>query len=666
MAKLLKLKTKKKNQNEDEMNFDEFNEEDKSKKIGVDSLIDSEAFSEIVPFSFEEKLDYIITGDKYVRSLPIIDYPKEKHGNWLSELRRKKGEISIVQYIESSPAKKMQDHYNRTIKNKEAELLNTHDPIRKKRIQKQIDSANYQLDKYMDSEAIYVYIYMYIYLQANSLEELNNLTDSVEITLQKAQLKPLKATRASYQAFWSAMPISENLLHEYTYKEANTETASSMFPYDDAEILNLTPKADVEGVNKDTDSLIAIDYTDAFKTLNQNKTIIGTSGVGKSTYMKSQILRNATKLIKQFIIDPENEYSGLVEMLGGSVVTLSSTSSTRINPLQVYSRNVTDDERTILDNKTIIQDKINRVLALFKALKPDLTQVERSILDTILNRIYEEKNFFTRDNIENLKPEEYPILADVYEKISKLKDSDSREDKERYEIIKDFYFILDSYVNGSSAIFNGYTNIDLKNRLISFNLLPLQNETNVQGAAYLNTFSFLWDEITNNKEQCKFYCDEFHFLLMNPNSADFFFNAYKRFRKYNAGAIAGTQNVEDVLDAKLSNDKKVGEAIVANSYTKVFFGMDKNQLNGVMSKLGVDFSQKEQKRLKGKKQRQAIIIYGSQRAFLDVRLTKEELRLLNPKEYQREYNEDPNEVPNYKEQVSLSKYEIEELKDLEF
>lgn len=106
MAKLLKLKTKKKNQNEDEMNFDEFNEEDKSKKIGVDSLIDSEAFSEIVPFSFEEKLDYIITGDKYVRSLPIIDYPKEKHGNWLSELRRKKGEISIVQYIESSPAKK--------------------------------------------------------------------------------------------------------------------------------------------------------------------------------------------------------------------------------------------------------------------------------------------------------------------------------------------------------------------------------------------------------------------------------------------------------------------------------------------------------------------------------------------------------------------------------
>ncbi|TKV25031.1 conjugal transfer protein, partial [Citrobacter sp. TBCS-11] len=83
----------------------------------------------------------------------------------------------------------------------------------------------------------------------------------------------------------SSLPLQENLLEEYTYKQSNTETASSMFPFDDSEILELSPRSDVEGINKDTDSLIAIDYLNKRTTLNQNMVVIGTSGVGKTTYM---------------------------------------------------------------------------------------------------------------------------------------------------------------------------------------------------------------------------------------------------------------------------------------------------------------------------------------------------------------------------------------------
>ena len=45
--------------------------------------------------------------------------------------------------------------------------------------------------------------------------------------------------------------------------------------------------------------------------------------------------------------------------------------------------------------------------------------------------------------------------------------------------------------------------------------------------------------------------------------------AFKRFRKYNAGAIAGTQQIVDVLDAA----DNLGAAIIENSHTKVFFGL---------------------------------------------------------------------------------------------
>ncbi|MHC5838189.1 VirB4 family type IV secretion system protein, partial [Lactococcus lactis] len=83
----------------------------------------------------------------------------------------------------------------------------------------------------------------------------------------------------------------------------------------------------------------------------------------------------------------------------------------------------------------------------------------------------------------------------------------------------------------------GVTNINLHTNLLSFDLKSLQNEPDVQGACYLNTFSYLWDEITKNKtENIKLIVDEFHFLTQNPDASSFFFQAYKRFRKYNAGA----------------------------------------------------------------------------------------------------------------------------------
>src|SRR5699024_4710207 len=158
-----------------------------------------------------------------------------------------KGNITIIQDFESSNARQMVEYYNKTIKNKEAEKIDTYDPSKKKKLEQAIKTANMQLSKYLDSEVTYLYQHMYVLMQAESLEELNVLTDSVENTLSKLQLKSMNPIKAQYQAFWSAMPIGENLLKDYTFKQSNTEVASSVFPFDDAEILELTPHCDIEG-----------------------------------------------------------------------------------------------------------------------------------------------------------------------------------------------------------------------------------------------------------------------------------------------------------------------------------------------------------------------------------------------------------------------------------
>jgi len=660
----------------------EVNESDEVKNL-EDFLSDDNMIRSVYPFSWEELPDHIESGSNYIRVIAITAYPKTKYGNWLSELKRKKGNITIINHFESNDSELMMNYYNTAIKNKETELLKTYDPLKQKRLQKEIDTANRQLDKYNDNEANYIYQSMYVYLTANSLEELDTLTDSVTNTLRKQQLRTINPIKAQYHAFWSALPLNENLLREYTYQQSNTDVASSIFPFDDSEILNLSPRSDIEGINKDTDSLIAVDYTDKRNILNQNMVVIGTSGVGKTTYMSQKLMKDIAKGTKVFIIDPENEYTDIVNKYGGEVVHLSSNARTKINPLEIFTETVFDDDseddnstnvRSAVDMETLVRNKVQRVKSFFEILKPNLTAVEKSILDRVLRDVYRNSGVLKYSTIHEVTHEQWPILADVYEQISNMERSE--EDKKRYERIEDFYFILDSYVNGSNTLFNGHTNINIDTDLISFDLQALQNEPESQAGAYLNTFSYLWDEITKNKsEHIKLYVDEFHFLTQNPNASRFFYQAYKRFRKYNAGAIAGTQQIQDVLDGTMESGRNIGEAIIGNSFTKVFFGLDKNGLDDIQEKLEMNFSEKEMRELSQKKQGQALLINGSKRALMKVELTQEELRNLDINQYAMKYhnytrkqvdNKSDKELsqelqsPNYHERIEMTPIEEEE------
>ncbi|MDN6839299.1 MAG: DUF87 domain-containing protein [Tetragenococcus halophilus] len=614
-------------------------------------LIDRDNLHAIFPFAWEQYPNYVQSGDNYMRVLAIADYPKKVYGNWLSELKRKKGAIDIVQYIDSANNNQMIQYYKKTIENKEAEKLNTFDPYKQKVLQNFIDSANMQLDKHLDNSTTFVYQHMLVYLRGNTLKELDDLTDNVKNTLTKLQMKPLVPVKATFQAFWSTMPIGENLLGDYTYKESNTEVASSMFPFDDAEILDLKRRSDVEGVNKDTNSLIAIDMLDRNKTLNQNMVVIGTSGVGKTTYMIQKILRYAIQDYQIYIIDPENEYTDIVEALGGAVLHMSSNATTKINPLQIFSEEILSADEAVTSLNMLLKDKIQRLKGFFQVLKTDITQVEQAILDDVVKQAYINSGILKYERLEQVPNDEFPTLSDIYDQIEKLKD----REPSKFNRIEDFYFILESYTKGSNTLFNGHTNVGLKGSIVSFDLKPLQNEKEVQAAAYLNTFEFLWDEITRDrKTKKKLFVDEFHFLTLHEQAASFFHQAFKRFRKYNAGAIAGTQQIQDVIEGTTDSGQNIGEAIIGNSYTKVFFGLDGKGVDDVITKLRMTFSEKEKKLLEKRRQGEALMIYGSQRAFMKVELTEEELRLIDPESYQTTYNRVDSNQPDYSNRVVIT------------
>jgi hypothetical protein len=202
--------------------------------------------------------------------------------------------------------------------------------------------------------------------------------------------------------------------------------------------------------------------------------------------------------------------------------------------------------------------------------------------------------------------------------------------------------------------------VNINNSLFSFDLKSLQNEVDVQAACYFNIFGFLWDEVTKNREELIYvFIDEFHFLSKNHDSMRFFYQAYKRFRKYNAGAIAGTQQIIDVLDTV----DNLGAAMVENSHTKVFFGLDNKGVDDVIRKINISFSDEEISLLRAKRQGEALLVYGSQRVFIKVELTQEELRLWNKKRYREKYGADPDVIPDYESRNEMTPIEKEEVRN---
>lgn len=641
---------------------------DTIKKDEISNLVDITPIEAIYPFVYKENKDCVEMGGNYIRVIAFTSYPSEQKGNWLSDLKRMKGNITISQYIEPTDASIMLDHYNSSFKNKEAELIKTHDPQYKIKLKKEMKSAAYQLEEALNNKSGFVYIYTYILIQAQEQEELKLLEDKIQRILMKLHIKGIVPYYEMNKAYWSALPLKQNLLKEYTYQMSNTTAASSFFPFDDSEICDLSPKSQIEGVNKKTNSLVAINYLNDKKTLNQNMFVIGTSGVGKTTYLKRKIINLIAQGKKIYIIDPENEYTKIVNYFGGTVIHLSSISETIINPFEIYSDELSDDE--LIKNlnkenkiKNLIKQKCQRLKGFFKVIKSDMSQVEASIIESLVLKLYAKLE--NCEDLKVVKHEDFPILEDLYKACEILK----TKDIEKFSVIRDFYYILESYVYGSNSLFNGYTNIDLSSEIVSFDLSALQTEKDVQGACYLNIFSYLWDDITKVKSQnsqlendyaAYMFIDEFHFLLKNQESCDFFFQAYKRFRKYKAGAIAATQQINDVLKANYS-EGDLGTAVVENSFTKVFFGIDNKGVDDLVQKLKLNFSKPEISLLRAKRQGEALIIYGTKRVFMKIELTKEELRLCNPKRYTEKYEEDAEIQPDYEKELYISPLEIEEI-----
>ena len=110
---------------------------------------------------------------------------------------------------------------------------------------------------------------------------------------------------------------------------------------------------------------------------------------------------------------------------------------------------------------------------------------------------------------------------------------------------------LEMYVNGSQNLFNHRTNIDLKNRIICFDIKELGNQLKKVGMLIVQ--DNVWNRVTLNRAERKvtrYYIDEFHLLLKEEQTAKYSAEIWKRFRKWGGIPTGITQNVKDLLSSR--------------------------------------------------------------------------------------------------------------------
>ena len=360
---------------------------------------------------------------------------------------------------------------------------------------------------------------------AGSRQQLDNNVFQAASIAQKYNCQLTRLDFRQEEGLMSSLPLGLNQIE--IQRGLTTSSVAIFIPFTTQELFQDGKEALYCGLNALSNNLIMVDRK---RLKNPNGLILGTPGSGKSFAAKREITNVFLVTDDDIIIcDPEAEYGPLVERLHGQVIKISPTSPHYINPMDL-NLNYSDDENPL----SLKSDFILSLCELIVGGKDGLMPVEKTIIDRCVRMVY-------RDYLSDPKPENMPILGDLYNELRR------QEEKEAQYIAT----ALEIYVSGSLNVFNHRTNINIENRIVSFDIKELGKQLKKIGMLIVQ--DAVWNRVTINREAHKstrYYIDEMHLLLREEQTAAYTVEIWKRFRKWGGIPTGITQNVKDLLSSR--------------------------------------------------------------------------------------------------------------------
>ncbi len=506
----------------------EYIEEEKAYRRGTISIKDL-----IAPASFKVDSNMLLLGDKFVRTIFVINYPRYISVGWFSPIINLNSTFDVSMFFYPVKSAVILKQLKKKVGALEAQIISdaekgaARDPLREtalRDIEALRDALTQGIEKFFQF-ALYVTIY------SDTKEELNRMTGEIENIFGSRLVYSKKVFYQAEQGFNSTMPLGNDEL--YITFNMNSSPIASSFPFMSSELT--TDNGILYGINRHNNSLILFDR---FSLQNANTVVFATSGAGKSYAIKLEVLRSLMMGTEVIIIDPEYEYKHLSDAVGGTYINLSLSSDNKINPFDL-PRSVGGDAKP----GDIIRSAVITMKGLVKLMLGDLTHEEDSIVDRALLETYAKKDITPESDMTKI---EAPVMQDFQDILEGMEGG------------SDLALRLRKYTQGTFAgLFNSPTNVEMDNQLVCFSVRDLEDE--LRPIAIYTIINYIWNVVRSEMKRRILVIDEAWWLMQHEDSAKFIYALVKRCRKYYLGVTTITQDVNDFLVSPY------GQAIVTNS-----------------------------------------------------------------------------------------------------
>lgn len=394
---------------------------------------------------------------------------------------------------------------------------------------------------------------VFLELTAPDYDALKLLQTDVLTELVRSKLNVDRLMLRQQEGFVSVMPAGRNAFGAQFERVLPASSVANLYPF------NYSGKTDPHGfyIGKDkygANILVDFDKRDDDKT-SANILILGNSGQGKS-YLLKLLLLNFLEAGKSVIsLDVEHEQKDMCETVGGCFMDLMG-GVYRINPLEPKcwddgSGPEARDAPEAFRKSTRLSQHISFLKDFFRAYK-DFSDRHIDAIEIMVGKLYAKCGISDSTNFAGLKPQDYPILSDLYKLIEQEYREYDGNCHQLYtaELLQEILLGLHSMCQGAEAqFFNGHTNVT-SSRFIVFGVKGLlQASKNVRGAMLFNILSYMSDRLLTIGNTTA-ALDELYVWLSDNVSVgttiiEYIRNTLKRVRKKESNLIMASQNLED-------------------------------------------------------------------------------------------------------------------------
>ena len=389
---------------------------------------------------------------------------------------------------------------------------------------------------------------VFLELTAPDYDTLKLLQTDVLTELVRSKLNVDRLMLRQQEGFVSVMPAGRNAFGAQFERVLPASSVANLYPF------NYSGKTDPHGfyIGKDkygANILVDFDKRDDDKT-SANILILGNSGQGKS-YLLKLLLLNFLEAGKSVIsLDVEHEQKDMCETVGGCFMDLMG-GVYRINPLEPKcwddgSGPEDRDAPEAFRKSTRLSQHISFLKDFFRAYK-DFSDRHIDAIEIMVGKLYAKWGIS-----DSTKPQDYPILSDLYKLIEQEYREYDGNCHQLYtaELLQEILLGLHSMCQGAEAqFFNGHTNVT-SSRFIVFGVKGLlQASKNVRGAMLFNILSYMSDRLLTIGNTTA-ALDELYVWLSDNVSVgttiiEYIRNTLKRVRKKESNLIMASQNLED-------------------------------------------------------------------------------------------------------------------------